>query len=130
MIKANELRIGSLVYVLYQVSTITSINESDVDSHDCKDIPIKELRPIPITEEWLVKLGLKIKYGTPANSRAIYTHFGKYRIYLSQENKPCSIHIDAGDWFPELCEFEYIHQLQNLYFALTGEELTITKTNE
>ena len=112
MIKANELRVGSLVYVLYQVSTITSINEFDVESHDCKDIPIEELRAIPITEEWLVKLGFVSNginrcWKDPID--LIYMGDNSW-LYLANQR-----HVNLF----------YIHQLQNLYFALTGEELTI-----
>lgn len=120
MIKANELRIGSLVYVLYKVSIITSINESDVDSHDCKDIPIEELRPIPITEEWLVKLGFERWKKIDMIKKC-----GDFKIVFEEHDKPiCFLQSERMD------DLKYIHQLQNLYFALTNEELTITQTNE
>lgn len=55
---------------------------------------------IPLTEEWLLKFGVESIYD--------------FKIYN-----------DDGDVFYYAVGCEYVHQLQNLYFALTGEELEI-----
>ena len=39
-----------------------------------------------------------------------------------------SIDNDDGDGMLEYIPCAYVHQLQNLYYALTGEELTISQT--
>jgi len=50
----------------------------------------------------------------------------EFRIYLADSPKDNSLHYNAGnEWYPEIAEFKFIHQLQNLYFALTGEELKL-----
>ena len=68
-------------------------------------------KPIQLTEEWLVKFGF-IKR-TPTG---YYFDMGRMSINLPDfEYK--NIRIDV--------KLKYVHQLQNLYFALTGEELTI-----
>ena len=85
---------------------------------------------IPISKEWLLKFGFeKIE--------------SDYRIQIqkddNQGNSDYWIYVDSGfdnesnkfkvmlvsgegDWFTS--KNKYVHQLQNLYFALTGEELT------
>lgn len=78
-----------------------------------------DLVGIPITEEWLIKFGF------------IKDHHG-YRL-----EDLCSLSITInkyGDFLPcfndrvlhnEL-KLKEVHQLQNMYFALTGQELTYT----
>jgi len=79
--------------------------------------------PIPITEEILIKCGLEIKRGTPASSSSVYSDFYQYRLYLGEYN---SLHLDAADWFPKIAEIKYLHQFQNIFFALTNKELNYT----
>lgn len=71
--------------------------------------------PIEITEEWLSKLGFTRDNETD------------YRWYLLDK----SIAYDADDNFIRIAyswEFgkrKYVHELQNLFFVLTGNELSI-----
>lgn len=121
MIDARELRIGNYVYGYKTTWTIDKNDFRDVDLDD-NSMPYN---PIPLTEEWLLKLGFKdarsnelelypIKYNTKTiryngiNTNLYVSDFGDDSHY----DLPCP-HI------------KYVHQLQNIYFALTGEELTI-----
>ena len=74
---------------------------------------INSMNPIPLTEEWLLKFGF-YKSETFKNS------FIK---------KGVDIYIqDTAFWYDLLnnsIEIKSVHQLQNLFFALTNEELTI-----
>lgn len=69
--------------------------------------------PIPLTEEWLIKFGFE------GNIIAVndlwIEHDGDVGYYLADDHS-----IGVG-----MDYIKYVHQLQNLYFALTGEELTI-----
>lgn len=68
--------------------------------------------PIPLTEEWLVKFGFeKDSFG------CLYFGYFYYRKSLFYSSGEFS---NIG-----LPNIQYVHQLQNIYFALTGEELTI-----
>lgn len=59
---------------------------------------------IPLTEEWLVKLWPEYKdYGIKNNGDSVWFEYTSER-YI---------------------EINHVHQLQNLYHSLTGEELTI-----
>ena len=73
--------------------------------------------PIPLTEEWLIKFGFDFDG---------YCSYWKSEIELTKdtmdEHFQSFNNVGSG-----LCqkEIKYVNQLQNLYFALTGEELTI-----
>jgi hypothetical protein len=103
--KATELRIGNYVDLgggrnLYQIQDeiFGSLN----------------LNPIALTEEWLLKFGFK--YYKSWNYWQIK---GEHRLKVY----PCNISFDFRERFH--FEIKEVHQLQNLYFALTGEELEI-----
>lgn len=106
--KITELRIGNLVQAswkktTHQVSchTFVEINEFD----HCYN-------PIPLTEEWLERFGLKkiISQGSIFKLGEFHIqNFGPLGFY------ECRNHV----------KIVYVHLLQNLYFALTGEELTL-----
>ena len=104
MIQANELRIGNWVYSQmidgpFQISNLTT----DYDPL-CK--------PIPLTEEILLKCG----FSSPINGW--YTSPNKTLEFgFNGEGK-----LILMDWFLEITS---LHQLQNLYFALTNTELEI-----
>jgi hypothetical protein len=111
--EAKELRLGN--YVENDIGDVIFI-----DSHTLPFIVTKWIKchhRIELTEEWLVKFGFeKIKNNG-----------------IDYELHDCVISFEAGwMWTAEskLNEVrtlipKYVHQLQNLYFELTNEELTI-----
>ena len=110
--KLSEIRIGNYVKV-----SKTEIKFTAFDYSINEDL----INPIPLTEEWLFKLGAR------------YEADGE--IYISYFN----LHIqERGVWVgaegccqtEQIAILNYVHQLQNLYFALTGEELTTTKNEK
>ena len=112
VMKASELRIGNWV------KSLTHGIEYKID-FIFESPMMNEIQPIPLTEEWLLKFGFK-KEG----QLYVKDFFGDY------------IGVDADDFSVGTYAFGRIahapqptlmnvHQLQNLYFALTGEELTI-----
>lgn len=90
----------------------------DHNSHTYGD----SVKPIPLTEEWLQKFGFeKKKYPNP---RVWANRYVKDRFELGHtfsgliKNREHKYYHGGRD-------IQYVHQLQNLYFALTGEELTV-----
>lgn len=82
--------------------------------------PIDEIEPIPLSEEWLIKLDLQEShYSDRRNPRYDLPGRG-YEIHISDD----WMH---GVYFEGNCMtyIKYVHQLQNLVYALTGQELTI-----
>ena len=112
MIQPNELRIGNWAVNYGQYVCI----EAD-DIVDCYHSP-ESYDPILLTPEILKKIGFKC---------ADHTYMGGVVYYLKniqwvyREKGVCFVMVNG---FP-LSHIFYLHQLQNLYFALTGEELEI-----
>jgi hypothetical protein len=122
--KANELRIGNMLSIprLERELIVSAIFKTHFVCEDKDGIRFEEsiridYQPITITEELLLKFGFEKKmawtFAKPLSGNLVLVY------YLGE--KGCSI------GFKNYSDFrcEYIHQLQNLYFALTGEELTI-----
>ncbi len=76
------------------------------------------LTHIPLTEEWLIKFGFE-----KTNVDIFFKHIGEkaLSIYLESNNLTTLLSFDFQE--TPLRRVKYVHQLQNLYFALTGEEL-------
>ena len=108
---AQELRIGNLI----EQGVIEIMSENAVWINE-KLLLIDEIQSIPLTEEWLVKFGFeksKYEYFTKFAGNNVMT------IFIFQER----IKVDIVNQF--ICNIHYVHQLQNLYFALTKKELTL-----
>ena len=116
MMKATELRIGNYVkcYVKGITDRFDTVQLNIYHLTDiCKQIKDYKYEPIPLTEEWLLKFGF--------DSNGWKGEFIKYAegyIYLFGEES--CIFAQAYK-----IEIKHVHQLQNLYFAFTGEELKI-----
>jgi hypothetical protein len=76
------------------------------------------LTPIPLTEEWLVRFGFE----KSAFNENVYSNKS---IILDKRKLGWLLCDNSID---NLKHIEHVHQLQNLYFALTGEELTLNET--
>ena len=120
--KAEELRIGNLVNHFDQIIGVDGIDDLDVFNKDCGEIPLHSIQPIPLTEEWLLKFGANCIGAKGWNFISVnkadtsYIYFNPNGVGLAIDNGTTENAIEV--------EIKYVHQLQNLYFALTGEELT------
>ena len=107
MIKANELRTTNLVYACKGgiETRVGMIAHGTVNTFE----------PIPLTEEWLLKLGLSKR-------------LGEFRKEMENE-RIFILHLFGGEYYyantEAFIEIKYVHQLQNLYFALCGKELKL-----
>ena len=119
--KANELRIGNLLQdkISKTLLRVTELTEKNIITYvvDRNMFPLKEgwsLEPVPLTEDILLKCGA-IKDNSD---------FGGYIIYFPNGN---GMRIKDNKWSTQhiVVELKYLHQLQNLYFALTNTELEI-----
>lgn len=130
--KATELRIGNFVLLdnpmhrpreSGEIHKVVGISEKSAHIMRINDNLMEDyygqfykfIKPIPLTEEWLLNFGFEKKSGSEfKNDRFIYRFKQRDLIIEGFEY----------DYNGILCYPEYVHQLQNLYFALTGEELT------
>lgn len=110
--KPTELRIGNYLEFEGTVFVVTEIDHQGVAvKNDFEDtwIDLFQMNPIPLTEKWFDKT--KDDWTLDEASDEHY-----------------EFNVDGVQWCQILKkELQFVHQLQNLYFALTGEELTITK---
>jgi hypothetical protein len=128
--KATEVRIGNYYDEFGNVRQVNWTTLGALAGEGKEELWFK---PVPLTEEWLLKFGFK-KWGRNDLPRTLSYEYGKIQIFPS--NPFCDF-IGYGfmHYKPNKNEstesarfkFQYVHQLQNLYFALTGEELTLTK---
>ena len=140
MIKTNELRIGNFVMVenkllpnyKNQPIVVTSIQQrSDKDFPNSKHVISCEVDkyngisqfdefvvPIELNVEWLQKFSksMDVGYWISVTNLKSELHFEIYRneIVTILKGQFCNLILD---------NIKYVHQLQNLYFALTGCEL-------
>lgn len=116
--KGTELRPGNYVLdlpsnehkIVYGVSHVEGFDVAYVHYENEFDQPATFLiQPILLTMDWLEKFGFT------------GTDLGNYTIELSNGNFFILFCLEpiANDIF-------YVHQLQNLYYALTGKELVLT----
>lgn len=139
MINLNELRYGNLVQdAAGNIIRVTSIHadginlsEQEIETEDGDimvlqpDYRLEEIYQIPLTPEILVKCGFEegpkrsLKNGAPFWVK----HFTPFGQFIQ-----CSLFVDYNATARIDCWVKlgvYLHQLQNLYFALNGEELEI-----
>jgi hypothetical protein len=116
--KIEELRIGNLVknglgeFIIIK----NNINERNTGGYI-----LKTLEPIPITEEWLIRF----KFKTQADG-FLYKNLKRKGTRLEVNMKKKLICMTRNGIPMDVVHLQYIkqvHQLQNLYFALTGCEL-------
>ena len=124
---ASELRIGNYVNIsLNDVEYNTIQIKVDERYYITQKNGVYE--PIPLTEDWLTKFGFKY-----INSNNSYLTYTKNNYYLQMDvRKADNKWTIFDDIISDLVEFAkvditHVHQLQNLYFALTGKELKIKK---
>ena len=119
--KANELRVGNLVY-----------DDDDIIEVEAYQLYILTdyFEPIPLTEEWLQKFGFtKMTDTTPFNYRIhkskmfFYIRYGTFTTDGGKTDLIGFNGLFVGNKFVRV--IRYVHDIQNLYFALTGEELTL-----
>ena len=107
--KAQDLRIGNLV--LDNHKNIVEIrNGWEIDEGDYTF-------PIPLTEEWLVKFGFEY---SDLNGDSGLWKIPPFQIYGKYNQFIYDYRLDVN----------YVHQLQNLYFALTYEELQTDESDK
>jgi hypothetical protein len=136
--EAKDLRIGNWVerFVknegFYEIKVESDIIRS-VEYHNDYGYDDDEIyyNPIPLTEEWLLKFGFeKVVFNSDVEGHGV-----EYRKSILHQNDYIIVFEDMSVGTQTFKDFahvvyplkQHVHQLQNLYFALTGEELVLTK---
>lgn len=139
MIDPKELRIGNWVNYMHsdgvcRPNIVMGFMSSydlktqyvvEINPPDCFNAYLPDLSPIPLTEQWVKDFGFEytnngyfwsIEY---EDWEFVIRTFGKGEISDS-----VSITDDGWDGQIDPECIQYVHQLQNLYFCLCGEELS------
>jgi len=136
-LRAQELRIGNYVLDGQDLIKIHSISENAI-SFLYEEKPaflfVNEISGIPLTTEWLERFGFEPngvfksmrlamddlnRYG--ARTFIVVAYDGEAWIEIISRD----VHNNYKESQSHVFQLKYLHQLQNLYFALTGDELTI-----
>jgi hypothetical protein len=113
-LSATDLRIGNLVQYTNDervfvnlIGKTLEVTAADILSIYNDNIPVE---PILLTEQWIEKFG-----------------FSKHSGGYLSNNETIELTFDFLVWKPNIKRLKilYVHQLQNLYFAITGEELIL-----
>ena len=124
--KASEVRIGNWVINDAWNGEECTIDYNDIVAMAQWDQNGKEaefIKPIPLTEEWLKRFGFATKdddhwckwIKVPVTGGWIYLGTNITSTVTLFNSNDISLGVHS----------EHVHQLQNLYFALTGQELTL-----
>ena len=128
MIQANEVRLGNRL-ILSDGSNEFPIT---VEPHDFQQMLDGDrlYKPIPLTPEILEKCGFEIT-GIQNDTYTLFlseydsTKFSRQRIDFYVDNTHGKVELCRSGVCFKMVPCQYLHQLQNLYFALTGQELTV-----
>jgi hypothetical protein len=125
--KANELRIGNVVNIVNTTKDFLGrvwYSDALISHEDIYDIARGngyQYNPMPLTEEWLVKFGFKYDTDNDKLCKSLHIDILSFR---ASEGHMC---LESQGYRTLYKHIKYVHQLQNLYFALKGEELEIKK---
>jgi len=121
--KANELRLGNHINYEFKKDSGNK-KEIPVTIQDIKYIETQSMfyyTPIVLTEEWMLNLGFSSSILTEEKEGNTKIYFNIINIYQINENlNEFMFFSDNAD-----VKIKYLHELQNLYFALTREELKV-----
>jgi hypothetical protein len=127
MIDPKELRLGNFILDdfgnIAKVCALGRIIECTRENIIWQTVFKPE--PIPLTEDWLRKMGFK---GMPEDSGAWYLNPVLFDMGgIGSMSSDFELSGSSGDYrySRNVPTVKYVHQLQNLYFALCGQELTL-----
>lgn len=127
MIKTTELRIGNLLQCQFEVDgplhtiTITGVKDNLISwtAKGCCPAPLILLNDsysgIPLTDEWMERLGFE------------FLNNGKPRRWCHSERRWFDLSQFGMAYLnmPSAMPVQFVHQLQNLFYCLTGQELEV-----
>lgn len=145
MIQPHELRIGNLVQYPQAdprdcfegeagIVKVKSINPDMGGINGWHDMgtggetKFEDLNGILLTEEWLLKFGFE-RFGDVGKVYSKELNRKERKLFYFNGLRAVRFYEKSNDkesWFDK-GDIEFVHQLQNLYFALTGKELELKK---
>ena len=116
--EVKELRIGNKIWRPCCYDEVLEIRENGIIGLDSLRglIPYREIEPIPITDELLLKIGFE---------QCGYI-FKALFIEMYEVTNGWHLHVDNDKFETAIAlTIKYLHQLQNALYLVTGKELEI-----
>lgn len=148
MIKPSELRCGNYVHPAFysnglKIPQLTVAKIITIDAfhvtwlpHDLNPAQVDkwneskyfEIEPIPLTSDWLLKFGFK-PIGTDDfhMEGCLFDRGSEFMLFLRNDGLACfTKYFCEGYSNPsDIGDFQSIHEMQNVFYFIEGEELTI-----
>ena len=132
MIKSNELRIGNrIIYagkeIIVEGIVRNTIHHSNGQFDQNIEPSYEPFNPIQLSEERLLKFGFEKSSTDGSNEWDNYDS--------NPENAICGEFVDnefyftGGEGIPFSRKCKFVHEFQNLFFALKGVELVFSSNN-
>lgn len=140
VIELSELRIGNLLSYKGNIVHVTLLDRDIDDEYqeiigfcpygentgekgDWNRALAADLARIPLTEDWITKCGFERNEEENCNGYLAYSpdtaHFS-VKLFINGQRHVCLHYLGMAI---STNHPQYLHELQNLYFTLTGEEL-------
>ena len=122
--KAKELRIGNYALDPSEENDIVQLvaiyPDETMEWDGWNGFTSLKMEPIPLDRKWLKKFGFKKE---KKNSNNYFSGNFEFMIQDDIDSFHYFLHAEETGVKFWITEIQYVHQLQNLYFALTGQEL-------
>lgn len=124
MTRVNEFRLSNIITQNGKTTIIDSLERSPSDWERTNHKRTMDTKGIEITNDWLVKLGFQLYpsgyFCLNLNDKNTYLSIGskhhrKINLIIEQEGVAFST---------ELNHINFVHEIQNLFFAFTGREVS------
>jgi hypothetical protein len=131
MIQANELRVGNWIDFIStpgEYEQVSDINTKGLKWHTINRISIEDIKGIELSSDILKKAGfdvdddniLYLSMYSPGHPSA------RFCLESNGEGFTLRSRYETYNEHARFIHLKYLHQLQNLFFALTETELTLS----
>lgn len=128
--KETELRIGNYFYLKLDGEDDELCLCNNFDFEDDEETWNRKTG-VPLTEEWLLKFGFENEIIEEIETKLWCNQINLHQEYWSNKAHDGFSFATATEsdhvTFKSGYSIKHVHQLQNLYFALTGKELEIAQ---
>ena len=118
----NELRLGNYVMIHDYAKGNRQQVVEELGVCQVNLLHNEYCTPIPITKEWLLNFGFERVRDTSLYTKQTIEIDGTFEDYMEYNLEFKQVNLSY-----EMCSIplQYVHELQNIYFALSKKELTI-----